>query len=235
MKNQKSLYDNRIRFKFFKKGEFRYLSHLDISRIIIRALNRAGFKLEYSQGYNPRPLINFSNPTPLGIESMAEYADVIIGGSVGEDELKKRINRELNQNVQITEVKKILIKAGKLMNEIGLNFYIFSLDIGESGSESVEEFCKVIDNNLIKGYHSYSAIFDYEIVPERKGYNIILLKLSGYAKIFKEKNNQIFKFNDFYSFLKERLKEYKIKIRNAKKEEMFVIQGDNLRTPMEVI
>src|SRR4030066_366198 len=75
MTEQKNVYETRIRFKFYKKDEFKYLSHLDISRIMIRAIRRAELEIKYSQGYNPKPKIGFSPPTPLGVESMAADAD----------------------------------------------------------------------------------------------------------------------------------------------------------------
>jgi hypothetical protein len=235
MKNQRDLYRNRIRFKFYKKGEFKYLSHLDISRIIIRALNRAGFNLVYSQGYNPRPQLSFSQPTPLGIESMAEYADIDLYDDVSEDEFKNRINRELKQQIQVTDVRKIAEKADKLMNEIGLSFYIFTLYTGLSNKSLLDEFYRAIDSGLIKGYPFYRSIFKYEVLPEGEDYNIILLKLSGYAKIFKEIDNLFFKFNDFYLFLRDWLKKYKIKIKSARKEELFILGEGTIKTPMEVI
>jgi len=235
MKNQRNLSNNGIRFKFYKKGEFRYLSHLDISRFIIRALNRANFEVVYSQGYNQRPKLSFSQPTPLGIESMAEYADVVLYDDVKEDEFKTRINRELKQQVQVTEVRRIIEKTDKLMNDIGLSLYIFTLDPGCSNKSLLDRFYKEIDKGLIKGSFFYNSIFDYEVVSKREENNIILLKIFGYAKIFKEKNNQFFKFNDFYIFLKDWLKEYKIKVKRTRKEELFILQGGDLKTPMEVI
>ncbi len=235
MISQKNIVSTAIRFKFYKKGEFKFLSHLDISRIIFRALNRAGLGVAYSGGYNPKPKISFSTPTPLGIESLAEYADVILDNDIGDDEFKRRINRELKQQMQVTEAGKISIKTDSLMNEIAISLYSFELDIRSSGRPLPEKFYKVI-NNWLKAESDFSrSIFDLEIIPAKKTSHIILLKLYGYAKIFKEKDNQFFKLNDFYPFLKNWLKEYGINIGNVKKEELFIISGDGLKTPMEII
>ncbi|MBU4449943.1 MAG: TIGR03936 family radical SAM-associated protein, partial [Actinobacteria bacterium] len=52
------------------------LSHLDIVRLMTRALSRSGIIVKYDKGFNPKPKISFSNPIPLGVESLAEYCDL---------------------------------------------------------------------------------------------------------------------------------------------------------------
>lgn len=235
MRNQKNIQDTRIRFKFSKKNEFKYLSHLDISRIIKRALGRAGFMVLYSQGYNPKPKIGFSPPTPLGVESLAEYADVIIDDNIDGNEFKRRINIELKEEMQVTGAKNIFYKADSLMNEIGISLYTFTLDASSSDKGMMDKLKRDIKESLFKKSDFSISIYDMEILSSKKFSNIIFLKLYGYAKIFKEKNNEFFKFNNFYPFFKEWLKEYKISITNVKKEELFIIAGDKIKTPLEII
>lgn len=234
MRNQKNAAVTRIRFKFYKKNEFKYLSHLDIVRIIIRALNRAGFKVVYSHGYNPKPAIGFSPPTPLGIESMAEYADVFLYNDIAEDEFTAGINRELKQQIQVTGAVRISGKTENLMNEIGVSLYSFILDIGSSGKNLLKKFYAAVGGSLVEKSQFSGAIFNYEITPREGASDFILLKLYGYAKIFKEKDNEFFKFNDFYRFLSSRLGEYKIRIKSVKKEEQFALRKDKLKNPMEI-
>lgn len=224
-----------IRFKFYKKGEFKYLSHLDISRMIIRALNRTGFRLAYSQGYNPKPKISFSAPTPLGIESLAEYADVFLYSSIEENKFKGKINSELKPQIQITEVKKILVKSKSLMNEIGISLYIFTLDTCSSNKGLLEKFYRAVGDSLIRRSDFSRSIFDLKIIHTSEASDIIMLKLFGYAKIFNERENEYFKFNNFYSFLKSWLEEYRIRVKDVIKEELFIISDGKLKTPMEII
>jgi radical SAM-linked protein len=62
-----------ITAKFSKIDYSRFLSHLDLQTIINRAIKRAGFIINYSQGFNPHPILKMSPPIPLGIKSSAEY------------------------------------------------------------------------------------------------------------------------------------------------------------------
>ncbi len=65
-----------VRLRYSVAGPARYISHLDRSRAIERALRRARTPVAYSQGFNPRPKVSFGPPLPLGVVSRAEYLDL---------------------------------------------------------------------------------------------------------------------------------------------------------------
>ncbi|MCA9981214.1 MAG: TIGR03936 family radical SAM-associated protein, partial [Anaerolineales bacterium] len=69
-------YVQRLRVTFSKTGPTRFISHLDIARTWERALNRAKIPVTYSQGFNPRPKMQFATATPLGMTSECELMDV---------------------------------------------------------------------------------------------------------------------------------------------------------------
>lgn len=62
-----------ITVKYEKVGDARFISHLDMQSIILRTIKRAGLEPNYSQGYNPHPILKMSKPLPLGIASLSEY------------------------------------------------------------------------------------------------------------------------------------------------------------------
>ena len=236
MTEQKNVYETRIRFKFCKKDEFKYLSHLDISRIMSRALRRAELEIKYSQGYNPKPKIGFSPPTPLGVESMAEYADVLLDGDIDASELKKKLNLELKPQMLISETKTITEKTENLMNATAIVQYGFELYMHSSGNKDMfKKFYAGLKEDLITNSDFSRSIFDLKITPIKGTSDIILLKLLGYAKIFKEENNEIFKFNSFREFFENWLNQYCLNIKDVKKEEIFIMSGGVLKTPMEII
>jgi len=236
MTEQKNVYETRIRFKFCKKDEFKYLSHLDISRIMIRALRRAEMEIKYSQGYNPKPKIGFSPPTPLGVESMAEYADVLLDGDIDAGEFKKKLNLELKPQMLISEAKTIMEKTDNLMNAAAIVLYGFELYMRSSGNKDIlERFYEGLKEDLITNSDFSRSIFDLKITPQKGTSDIILLKLLGYAKIFKEENNEIFKFNSFYEFFENWLNQYCLNIKDVRKEEIFIMSGGVLKTPMEIV
>lgn len=65
----------RYRMRFEKTGRLRFLGHLDLMRTLLRTLRRARIPLAYSQGFNPKPRVQFGPALPVGIESIGEYLD----------------------------------------------------------------------------------------------------------------------------------------------------------------
>lgn len=251
-----------FRFKFLKKAEYKYLSHLDIINIMIRAVARSGIKIKYDQGFNPKPKISFSNPTPLGVESLAEYCDITIIGEINENDFLNPVNAQLPEQLKIVDLKKVSEKIPSLMSDISVVLYGFKLKSAsdEDKAENLKGGWLKLKDAVEKGYANFRSIYklEYEAytgnnidtnTPGDTGItkgisdsagtpgNIIFLKIFGYAKIFKELNNEIFKFNNFMEFFQGLIKDLNIELKNVAKEEMYIFEGSEklLKTPLEII
>lgn len=93
-----------VRLRFSKLQNLKYISHLDINRAIGRALKRAEIPLWYTEGFNPHPYMSFSLPLSLGVESLCESVDIRLIGDISNDEIKKRMNSVLPDNLKIIDV-----------------------------------------------------------------------------------------------------------------------------------
>ena len=62
--------------KYTKTKNLKYISHLDALRVMQRAIQRIGFPIGYSEGYNPHMKMSFGFPISLGIESVGEYFEI---------------------------------------------------------------------------------------------------------------------------------------------------------------
>lgn len=92
----------RILFAFEKKGKAVYLSHISLMGVIERSLLRAGVKVRYSKGFNPKPKLEFAQPLSLGIGSIGEVAAIEI---INFQEVKifiSRMNENLPSGLKIT-------------------------------------------------------------------------------------------------------------------------------------
>ena len=65
-----------IRIWFTKKDASKYISHLDLTRCLIRAFRRTDIPLWYTEGFNPHPYLVFGLPLPLGVEGLREVLDI---------------------------------------------------------------------------------------------------------------------------------------------------------------
>jgi radical SAM family uncharacterized protein/radical SAM-linked protein len=97
----------RYRGRFTKEGRLRFLSHLDLYRLLTRALRRARIDLVYSQGFNPKPRIAFGPALSVGVASEGEYLDFDSHARLNPEEAERRINDALPRGVRFQTVREI--------------------------------------------------------------------------------------------------------------------------------
>lgn len=133
--------------KIIKKGEIRYVSHIDTMRVILRTLTRAGVNVKYSEGFNPHPLVNVSHPLTLGVESECEYACInnINGNS---DSILESFN--FNAPLGMRAVKAYEVERNpNIAGKVSRAEYIFRGD-----------FCTVLDRiNAINDMQSFIVTY----------------------------------------------------------------------------
>lgn len=66
------------RIRFAKRGASRFMSHLETASALARGIRQGGISFVYSEGFHPQPRLSFATALSVGIESLAEYADVQI-------------------------------------------------------------------------------------------------------------------------------------------------------------
>jgi len=229
--------ENIIRFKFYKRAEYKFLSHLDIVRLMARALSRSGIIVKYDKGFNPKPKISFSNPIPLGVESLAEYCDLVLEDGIKANDFTSKVNLQLPEQVKIISAKRVPHKVPSLMADIDLILYIFKINIagstfGKNFTAVNEKVVKLKERIEVENDFSKS-IFKVDIECTDK--NIIFLKIFGYAKILKDVNNFIFKFNNFLSYFSEILKESDFILDSVIKQDTYILQNGFFKNPLEVV
>lgn len=93
-----------VRLNFSKTGRAIYISHLDVNRMMTRAVRRAQLPMWYTEGFNPHPYIAFALPLSLGQESDCEYMDIRIEGDMTDEEIKSRLNETLSEGIKILSI-----------------------------------------------------------------------------------------------------------------------------------
>lgn len=96
---------------FEKRGEAAFISHLDLQRVMGRALKRSGIPIWYTQGFNPHIYMTFALPLSLGQESVCESMDFKCEEELESEEAAAAINRGLPQGIFIQEVEEARMKT----------------------------------------------------------------------------------------------------------------------------
>ena len=118
----------RLVVKFTKGNRTKYISHLDTMRTLHRAFRRAQLPISYSKGFNPHASISVAAPLSLGIESRAEYADVVIDGEMDIDYLVNALNIALPADMKIVNAIPINGKMPAAMAAVEFARYSISFD-----------------------------------------------------------------------------------------------------------
>lgn len=93
----------RIRNKFKKEENVRFISHLDVMRLFERAFRRADIKIAFSKGFNPHPKISFGNALMVGATTDGDYFDVEVCEDILPKDFKNKINNVLPKGIIILE------------------------------------------------------------------------------------------------------------------------------------
>ena len=95
--------DDRLRLRYGKTGKAKYISHLDLTSAMRRALLRAGVELKYSSGFNPHPYLSVALPLPVGCGSICELMDVGVDARFSTNVPLKAINAALPEGIEVFE------------------------------------------------------------------------------------------------------------------------------------
>ena len=82
----------------------RFISHLDLMRLFMRALRREGLPLRMTEGFNPHPKLSIKRALKLGVESEHEEASIVLKEKISDQEFKDRLQRQLPDGIFIKEV-----------------------------------------------------------------------------------------------------------------------------------
>ena len=97
----------RLRITFTKQGALRYIGHLDLHRLLERAMRRADLPLSYSQGFHPQPKISLAAALPLGFSSRAEVLDARLNEELPTEEIFTRLKDNLPPDIKVTDVQSV--------------------------------------------------------------------------------------------------------------------------------
>jgi len=109
-----------------KRDKARFLGHLEMANIFIRAIRRAGITVKYSEGFHPKPKISFSDPIPVGMESLGESFRISVTESVKPDVIIKELNRNLPEGLVVYDCTPTSRTSGQVDRDACSYYDVFS-------------------------------------------------------------------------------------------------------------
>ena len=104
-----------IRVWFAKQDEACYISHLDLQRVVQRALKLARVPVWYTQGFNPHIYLTFAMPLPLGQQSITESFDFRTEQERFDTAaLYWELNRSLPRGIEVFDITPAKMGSGQI-------------------------------------------------------------------------------------------------------------------------
>lgn len=94
-KNEPAIRFIKVSLNYTKTGDARYFGHLEMVNIFARAFRRARISLKFTQGFHPKPKLSFTDPLPVGMESLNESLNIEIPEDTNLNEMIDQINGQL--------------------------------------------------------------------------------------------------------------------------------------------
>lgn len=140
--------DNRMktRIAYQKKGRAKYISHLDINRLMQRVLKRTGLPVWYTEGFNPHMYLNFALPLSLGQESEAEFMDFWLTEEQDFNTVRQALNANMPEGITVSEVYSPIHKPA----EIGFADYRITLHTACPPKELEKRFSAFFSSDRIE-------------------------------------------------------------------------------------
>lgn len=103
-----------IRIRFEKKGPARFISHLDLSRVMSRAIRRASLNLWYTEGFHTHPYLVFGQPISLGYASACEFMEFRMLDETETNKIQQKLQAQMPPGIQILSCYEPLSKLSEI-------------------------------------------------------------------------------------------------------------------------
>lgn len=123
-----------VRLFFKKSGPLRFVSHLDMNRVMTRLLRLSRVPIWYTEGFNRHPYITFALPLSLGFSSEYEVMDFRLDDDAFDIKTAEKMISDVCPNgIEVIALKEPVFKSGKIaLADFEITFFTNSVASYES-------------------------------------------------------------------------------------------------------
>lgn len=134
----------RLRIRFSKGGDLRWIGHRDLARVWERMLRRAELQLAFSEGFHPKPRISFPSALALGVEALEEVVELEVVGQFQLSDIESRVRAEMPSGMQMLSIESLDGGLGKA-KVLGASYRV------QVPAEKLPQLASRIENCLAEG------------------------------------------------------------------------------------
>ena len=119
----------KIRVRFSKQGQMKFIGHLDMVRYFQKVMRRGEIDVAYSEGFSPHQKMSFAAPLSVGVLSKGEYFVMEVNSTLSTKEAIERINEQNVEGVKVLSYKLLPDNAKNAMAVMSAADYFVYTDI----------------------------------------------------------------------------------------------------------
>ncbi|CDB13998.1 radical SAM-linked protein [Eubacterium sp. CAG:192] len=159
----------KIRIRFEKQGQMKFIGHLDMVRYFQKVMRRANVDICYSEGFSPHQKMSFAAPLSVGVISKGEYFDIEVNSSLSSKEMIKNINAKNVEGVKVVSYKELPEGAKNAMSIVaGADYFVYTDLFTE---EQVNDFYAQDEINILKKTKKSEKIVDIKPMIHEMKFN----------------------------------------------------------------
>ncbi|WP_418261853.1 TIGR03936 family radical SAM-associated protein [Eubacterium sp.] len=163
------MYVLKIRIRFEKQGQMKFIGHLDMVRYFQKVMRRANVDICYSEGFSPHQKMSFAAPLSVGVISKGEYFDIEVNSSLSSKEMIKNINAQNVEGVKVVSYKELPEGAKNAMSIVaGADYFVYTDLFTE---EQVNDFYAQDEINILKKTKKSEKIVDIKLMIHEMKFN----------------------------------------------------------------
>lgn len=158
-----------VRIYFKKLGRLKFVSHLDMTRVMSRLIKKSGIPVWYTEGFNRHIYMNFALPLSLGFEGHYEVMDIRLNDdNYPDSEVLSRLQAVSPEGLEFFGIAEPI----KQTKDIGFAEYLLNLyEFDDEILNSLEEFLSR-DSVMCLKKGKKGKIKEVDIIPKVKSWEL---------------------------------------------------------------
>jgi radical SAM-linked protein len=144
----------RLRIRFGRGEEVKFISHLDIVRFWERALRRAAVPLAYSEGFAPHPRMSLAAPLAVGVTSGAELMDVWLKYWMPSQAFMMKVKSQLPRGLEIFNVWQVVLSMPSVQSCVAFAEYHVEVEGNRTEQELNDCLRSLLQASKLPWHHS---------------------------------------------------------------------------------
>ena len=143
----------RLRLRFGRTEELKYISHPDVIRTWERSFRRVNIPLSYSQGFTPHPQISIASPLAVGMTSDVELMDIRLSTWMPPQSLTMKLAGQIPRGLQLLDTWIVGLNFPSLQSILAFAEYVVVINTERNRQDVQDSIESLLRKKELTWFH----------------------------------------------------------------------------------